>query len=253
MSERAQTGLTSTVTLALGISLWAQLFWSALSVEFAAPSPSTIYLAAYTVPLLVGLAASIADRPLGPLFVFPVSCLPGLAMMPSPDMATLAEPLRLGMVGLTLAGYLALGAWSSRRLRTDADVDERLGDEARQVEGLYRGFWWIRGLFVVGLLGAFLWGVLVDPALGDTIRQTYGDRVDTARTFLLIFGFFLWTVLVYAFFYRPLANLEYDVRRLRERTSPDGLDRWPVQRRMIAWVALGSVAFILIFSLGGSL
>jgi hypothetical protein len=253
MSERDQTRLSSVVTLALGVSLWAQLFWSALSIEWTAPSPSTAHLVAYAIPLVVAIAASAIDYPIGRLFVFPVSCLPALAMMPQPDMATLGEPLRLGLAGITLAGYLAVGAWASRQPEPDRGVDDRLEEAPRQVDGLYRGFWWIRGAFVLGLLGALLWSILVDPAIDRSIQEAYGGRVETARTFLLVFGFFLWTVLAYAFFYRPLANLEYDVRRLRERTSPDGLDRWPVQRRMITWVALGSVAFIVALSLGGVL
>lgn len=257
MSERDQTRLSSAVTLALGISLWAQLFWSPLSIEFGAASRSAWHLAAYSTPLFIGLAAALLAHPVGRLFVFPVSFLPGLAMMPEPDMATLGGPLRLGMVGLTLAGYVAVGAWASRARSQHGDlaagIDAEGDTSIQRVDGLYTGFWWVRGAFVVGLLGMILWGTLVAPTVTDALEQAYDGRVETARTFLVVFGFFLWTVLVYAFFYRPLANLEYDVRRLRERTSADGLDRWPIQRRMITWVALGGVAVILTLSLGGSL
>lgn len=236
----------------LGASFWAQLFWFPAATELLSSAPSARYLIAYAIPAPVLAGAFVAGRRVGTLFAVPMAFLPGLAMLPKPDVAGLLEPWRAGAAGGTLLAYLTVAALARSTEKAGGErVDEF--EASASIDGVYSLYFAVR-IGVLALLFAVLVGTpMFDAGLLEQIAQNHTENRRVARAFLLLFGFFTWCVVAYMMFLSPAANLEYDVRRVRRQLDDfvDGASsvRW----RLAAWLAGGlglGVVVVLVPSFG---
>ncbi len=213
----------SLVAGVLGISLWAQLFWFPFATEFLAETTGLLYVGLYVLPVIV-LAGSLATgSSAGLLFGVPVATLPGLVIVPEQDAAALLQVHRGIFIAGTAIAYLGAAAVATRA--DEMAPSERVAleqDEPERLEGLYRYYVSIRLVILVGLFAVLVGAVVFDPSIRQLVVEHHGDEGGaSAQIFIAVLGFFTWCVVAYTMFFLPLANVEYDLRRLSRQI--DGL------------------------------
>jgi hypothetical protein len=228
------------VAIVLGISLWAQLYWYPLATEFLSERAGGLFVGAYLLPLLVLFVAVIFRHAAGYLFFVPSSLVPGLVLLPQQDVGSLLEPYRLVFASGTLLGFILAGALAGRPDTGRPVSDEELEDEpVEQIEGIYRHYFLIRFVILLALFGVLVGSVFFDPTMVQAIVANHEDGEVAARIFLAVFGFFTWCVLAYAMFFRPAANIAYDVRKLRRQIHALARGKSHVRRRIgFVWLAV---------------
>jgi len=226
-----EASLWRAATAVLGISLWAQLFWYPLAAEFLADQTGGVFVLLYLMPAVVLVTAMFVRHGAAYLFAFPTSMLPGLAILPEQDAVALMEFERAVFAAGTLVAY-AVAAAVATRLRDREPTETDPLDElvSRRIDGIYRHYVTVRLVILVVLFGILVGSGVFDPEIRGTIATHHeGGRV-AAQMFVTVFGWFVWCVLAYAMFFLPVANIEYDVRRM-SRT----IDQMADGRSAIRW------------------
>jgi len=223
----------------LAISLWAQLFWYPLATEFLSGEAGLVYVGAYLLPTLALLVAILIDEPVGALFFVPVSFVPGMVLLPEQDVGSLLRLHRSIFVVVTLLGFVGAASLAARGREEHGGDSESVEGETRQIDGLYRHYFTLRLVLLVGLFALLVGAPAFDPALTEAISQTHGEGRVAAQVFIALVGFFVWSVLAYTMFFLPAANLEYDIRRLSREIDALVEDAPSVRRRLVAIGAAG--------------
>lgn len=232
----------------LGLSLWAQLFWYPLSAEFLSAQPSLLFVGLYLLPTLVLFVSLLAEGGRGFLFFVPASTIPGLVLLPAQDVGAILEPHRAIFAVGTLICFLLAGALSARPSRERPEEIESIEEPPRQVAGVYRYYFAVRFCVALVLFGVLVLTPLFDANVTSAIAEHHGEGRGAAQIFLVVFGFFTWSVVAYTMFLLPAANLEYDVRRCSRE-----IDAWLDDAGVIRWrlgigVGLGVIVIGLIIA-----
>lgn len=242
-ARASQSVLWPVLVGAVGASLWAQVFYLPVADEIRFANPSLWGILGYLLPVLTLLVGVVFRRGALTLLGFLVSFLPGIFMLPQTLLVETESPLSLLRIGVTLAAYIAVaaaGAAPEQLMGAAAEQAERIDDgPTKRLDGLYRFYFALRGLILFGLLFVIQYAVFRDPALAQTLAESYPSRPEAAATFIGIFSFFAWCVAAYSLFFVPLMNIEYDVRNLSRE-----IDRIPKKEarsrraRALIWLAL---------------
>lgn len=234
-------------TLALGASLWAQLFGVALVSELGFATPRMYAVFAYLLPLLM-LGAGVAWR-VGFLLLtlMPVCILPGLALLPPGEQLLLTEAWSMLRLGVSLALYLAVASAGAQALRPPDEIEPVTTEVSLGLDLKRLVFARIAALMVLFALPTY--AVFVDPTIAANMSRNYPDSPEAARVFLALLHFFSWSVAAYMMVLLPALNLEYDHRRLQREIDEagDGLSRRSIGLRVaiVSAVALGSLGVML--------
>lgn len=248
---------TWSVAVALvGISLWAQCFWTPLATRLQAGAAEPWRILPLVLPLAAVGASLVWRKAWLRLFVVPVSVVPGLLMVPGVEMAATGA-LSLLRIGATLAVYLIFaglslrrdhqyGEWealhgadlSSAEVNTERDDTETLARPA----GLYPYFVRTRLLWMVGLFAGLMWGVHGSAQIEQLIAEHHAEHVVEATMFLTVLMTFVWCVATYFGALRPVANVEYRLRK-RKRELNERPDAKAAGRRL-GWRAIVGAAGI---------
>ncbi len=234
-------GAWPALIVALGLSLWAQIFALPLldQLHFADQGVQTllVYLIA-PAALLAGVAMRAAPMT---LLVFPLCFVPGMLLLPGRNLLELQQASSMVRIGVTLAAFIAAAAAGhARRQTVGQEVDGGAG-VPRRVDGIYRFYFALRGAILLGLLAVIQWATFRDRAIAATIAQHYGDKPQSAVMFIGLVGFFAWCVAAYTMFFVPMMNLEYDVRKLSR-----AIDHMADGGRRARWRRIGTLAALAV-------
>ena len=236
------SGIWTAVASVLGASLWAQLFWYPLATEFLSQSPGALYVGVYLLPTVALFVSVILRSSGGYLFFFPGSLIPGLVMLPQQDAAALLQFHRSIFATGTLLFFILAATLSVRGERGESAEREALSEsEEKELEGVYRHYVSVRLAIMVVLFGVLVGAGLFDPSILGAISEHHAEGSLAAQLFIVVFGFFTWCVVAYTMFFLPLANLEYNVRRLSREIDNLGGGISSVRRR-IGFLVVGGVA-----------
>jgi hypothetical protein len=256
---------TWSVAVALvGISLWAQCFWTPLAARLQAGAAEPWRILPLVVPLGAVGASLVWRTAWLRLFVVPVSLVPGLLMVPGAEVAA-SGPLSLLRIAATLAVYLVFAGLGLRRDQqfmewealqgSDSSSDEWQvstpnTDELERPAGLYPYFVRTRLVWMVGLFVALMWGVHGSAQTAQLMAEHFPDHPAEATMFLTVLVTFVWCVAVYVGALRPVANVEYRLRK-RNRTLENRPDAQAAGRRLAWRVVFGAagIAGVAVFAM----
>lgn len=239
----------------VGLSLWAQCFWSPLSTRLQAGAAEPWRVLPLVAPLLA-LAGSVLWRKAWlRLFAVPVSFVPGLLMVSAAEFRDDGQFAILRVAG-TFAVYTVFAGLSLRRDRERRDwmnleengrgSEESETDHERGTErpaGMYPFYVETRVAWMVGLFVVLMWGLFGSGATDAVIAENFSEHPQEARMFLTVLMTFVWSVAVYLGALRPVSNLEYRIRR-RKRSLKERPDGRAAGRRL-AWRALVGLAGVV--------
>ncbi|WP_146618190.1 hypothetical protein [Lujinxingia litoralis] len=246
---RARAGALKWALLAfLMLNLWAQWLGAGLFAELRSADGSGLRILAMMVPLVVGVVGLVHAHPALRLLIFPVSFLPGMALLAEREWEAMSEPVALLMAVASFVLYLIVAAISGEEgelpAQQPADVhpgDGRAGD--------YRFFVRSRVLAVSAVLAAILGALYVSPAIKTSLVAQAAERAPLHLTFMAVVMLFAWVVMAYISAVLPALNWEYDRRQpvfsqslARLMSSPRTLAR-RVMWRVVAAGAVIMVAF----------
>jgi len=202
---------------ALGLSLWAQVFYLPLSDELRFAEPSLLAMLLYLAPLGPLLVGGVFRAGLLTLLVFTAAFIPGILWLAPSALVAIEQPWSMVRIGVTLAAYIATtaaGVGPTQLLGRATQGRAAPAGEIRRVDGVYRFYFGLRGVLLFGLLFVIQYAIFRDPVVAEKLLESYPTRPEAAATFMGIFSFFAWCVAAYSLFFVPLMNLEYGARRL---------------------------------------
>lgn len=225
----------------IAASLWAQWLGPGAAAELRSEDGSSLVLALQLLPLGAGLIALIWRHPAALLALFPVSFLPGLALLPQ------AEWVALSSVGASLSSlatfglYLLVAASVPRQRwlepqRQSRDVEGESGDlQARA----FRRFVILRFGAVGVLFGVITYALFFAPHIQQLFAGLETDEaIRTQHVFAVITLYFSWMITVYIAAVLPSLNWEYRRRRSAISQVERRLLREPkrLRRRVVMWL-----------------
>lgn len=233
----------SVASTLVGLSLWAQLFWVGLMSEVQFDAPRNWALLAYGLPVLVLAVGVLTRTPVVLLVLWVGSFLPGLVLLPEPERELLMEAGSMLRVGVSMALFLAVASAGSGADEEGEDApSEALPAQTLSARGEMRWFVFAR-LMVLGVLFVVpAYAVYQDVEVAAALSRSYGSGAQSARVFLGVVHFFVWSVAAYMMVLVPALNVEYDRRRLgRElRELREGLTWRAAGVRVGLWFALSA-------------
>lgn len=226
-------------------SLWGQWLGPAAMAELRSEDGSETVLALQLLPLAVGLAAAMWRHPIGRLVVFPVSFLPGLALLPGAEWEALASPWSLMLALATFGLYLIVSAARPPEATYETPRPTKsLEDEPIGGDGLTRSY----RRFLIGRVVAltFIFGVITYALFGSTtvteaLNSVPGEQARKIQhSFTAVVMYFTWMIAAYVGIILPSLNWEYDRRRsiLPERQRRLLNEPRRLQRRIWIWLAI---------------
>lgn len=235
-------------TIALGVSLWAQLFLIGIWAEGQFDVVRTHALLAYFIPLSLLFVGVKLRMAMVLLTFFPVLLLPGLVMLPAPERLMLAEGLSMVRLSASLALYLAVASAGADVVRQPEEA-EALDPQSLNASTLdYKRFILARIGVLIVLFLVPAYAIFQDPEVGAALATHYSEKPEVAQTFLGLMHFFAWSVAAYMMVLMPALNLEYDQRRLNRqlKSTLQELSARTIGKRVILWLCLGGLAFGLL-------
>ncbi|MBA2663858.1 MAG: hypothetical protein H0U74_16335 [Bradymonadaceae bacterium] len=239
----------------LGISLWAQLFLSALLAEYRFADTRMLYLLAYVASLFVLMGGVGARHVVTLQFVFVASFLPGLLLLPVEDQIALGEGWGALWLCATLAVFMVLATSFDSPTGEPAGkaLEARERGLAQDVAFDYRWYFGSRLAVVLFLYGVCVYAVFFDATILAHVAGNYVGSEAVAVSFLAVFMFFVWCMVVYLMVLVPTMNLEYDQRRLARTLEAVALKHTPsvAYARILGWIGVGIAVALALWLSGG--
>ena len=234
-------------------SLWAQWLGTGAWIEIQSEDGSAAILALQLLPLAIAAVAVTWNHPAPRLVLFPISFLPGMALLTEAEWASMGEPLAMVLSAATFGLYLIVAA--SRPRTVNLMTLPRRTVESREAESADEFRWFVQQRVVVmALVGlAISYGLFFDPHIAAQIDAA-GEQGPTQHAFMAVLLYFGWMIAVYMGAILPVLNWEHDRRQpvlpLRQRRLMEATQS--LRRRVIFWVGLivmvifGSIAILVL-------
>lgn len=224
----------------LAASLWAQWLGLGAWTEIQSEDGSAAILALHLLPLGTAAVAVMWNHPAPRLVIFPVSFLPGLALLAEAEWASLAEGGSVLLALVTFGLYLVVAAGRPGVETLEALPSRRLEPEV--VDGYawrFKRFVTIRMTVMAVLFLVITYALFFDPAITATLSEIeVGEQ--THHVFMVVLLYFSWMIVVYMGAILPILNWEHDrrqpaiPRRQRELMANPGR----LGRRIVFWILL---------------
>ena len=239
----AGAGLWTLLAGLVGFLFWAQLLMLPFIEELQFSDQRALATLSYVLPLFALFPAVIFRWPLMSLLIFPASFIPGVLFLPELTMSELQEPWSVFRIGASFVVYIALAGVSSNDAPDAGELETIERREMEEFFGIYPFFFGVRIALLIAFFGVLTYALLADPAISETIVESYPESPTVAHVFITLFAFFVWCVAAYTMWFLPVMNFEYDVRRL-SRKIDEMVDskRWSIGRRVGIWVFVALTA-----------
>lgn len=235
--------------LIIAAGLWAQLLGAGVWAEVQSEDGSALILALQLLPLLMAVAAVWVHHRVVRLFVFPMSLVPGMALMAEAEWAAAGEPISLMVKGALFGLYLVVAA--GRPVTKDLIALPRR--PVGQVEGKifedrrFRRFMVWRVLASAVIFGVITYALFVDPEISAAMStvETRDGRA-SHQAFVVVLMYFGWTIAIYMGTVLPVLNWEYQRYQPGVPRSLGRLLRRPgyLMLRITLWMAGLIVAIV---------
>lgn len=240
---------------AVATSLWVQWLGPGVWAELRSADGSEAVLALQMMPVLVGVLALVWRHPAAVLVLYPVSFLPGLAMLPEAEWEALARPGALTLSLATFGLYLIVAAVAPRRRPTQAVARRSLGaggDPDGHADA-FRRFVVTRFVATAALFAVITYALFFAPSTAEALAAIDGEQARrTQHVFTVIAMYFGWMIAVYVGAILPMMNWEHHRRSSALPGGQRQLLRDPqrLARRVFIWlVGLMVMTFSFVFLL----
>lgn len=216
----------SMTVVALG--LWVQLLAPGLAAELQSDDGSGLVALLQLLPLATAVIAVVWRHPSGRLAVFPVSFVPGLAMLSPVEWKALAAPGTLIAAVATFIVYLAVAAGRPDEIvhQPGADIGAARHPAGDVHADSYRQFVAVRFAAMALLFALITYALFFDASIQESLAGLQGeDAAVNQHLFMVVTAYLGWMVAVYMGAVLPSLNWEYHRRR---SPIPDA------QRRLVA-------------------
>ncbi len=239
----------------IAASLWAQWLGPGAAAELQSEDGSALVLALQILPLATGVVAAMWRHPAALLALFPISFLPGLALLPQ------AEWQALSSLGAVLSSLATFGLYLLVSASVPADTSPSSDRDQRAIEGAskdrhgdaFRRFVVLRFGAVAVLFAIITYALFFSPDLQQAFAALETEKAArTQHVFAVVTMYFAWMIAVYVAAVLPSLNWEFRRRRSaippKQRALLDAPK--PLKRRVAIWlVSLLVVVFLSVFFL----
>ena len=246
-SRRLWSGACAVIT----VGLWLQWLAPGLVAELQSEDGSELIVAAQLLPLATALPAVLWHHPAGRLALFPLSFLPGLALLPRAEWEALSSPGSLVLAGVTFAVYLAVAA------ARPSDLPDRPGADYRDSplnsdtgRGAFSWFLLTRFGVVGAVFVVVTYALFFDPAVAGALEEIEDDTARrTHHLFMAVTAYLSWMAVMYVGAVLPSVNWEHHRQSGVLSPRQRQLLRRPARlgRRVLGWLAAAVVVTVVLF------
>lgn len=243
----------SVLLFVLGVGLWVQLLGAGAWAEVQSEDGSGAILALQLLPLLMAMVAVSVHHGAARLSLFPLSFLPGMALMTDVEWAAMGEPASLMVKGGLFGLYLLVAAGRPETKDVVATPRRPVMEPGGVFEDRrFRRFLGMRVFAGVALFAVISYALFLDPQIGAAIAAVDAAGESSGRShhsFMVILAYFGWAIALYMGTVLPILNWEYEryqQRRLRSSRAliePSGR----LMVRIMLW--LGGMIIVIIGAL----
>ena len=196
--------------------LWVQLLAPGVAAELESDDGSELVALIQLLPLIAAVVAVVWRHPAGRLAVYPISFVPGLALMSQVEWEALSGGQSLVAAVVTFGVYLALAAGRPEEMihRGEDDVRPAQTPPGDEYARRFRRFVLVRFAAVAVLFVAISWALFFAAPIQESLAGL--DGADAARSqhlFMVVALYLGWMVAVYMAAILPALNWEYHRRR----------------------------------------